>query len=111
MTTLAQKKRRSTPLLRSLSFNISRNAQKLDLKQCADLLYSMTILNFPESLLLERISSDAVDGLELNHDRSAVVGSILTSLGLLRYKDAGTNNLILYHETTTTTINLIVLFY
>lgn len=89
MTTLAQKKRRSTPLLRSLSFNISRNAQKLDLKQCADLLYSMTILNFPESLLLERISSDAIDGLELNRDRSAVVGSILTSLGLLRYKDAG----------------------
>lgn len=89
MSTLAQKKRRSTPLLRSLAYNISRSTTKLDLKQCADLLYSMTILNFPEAVLLERISNDTIEGLETNTDRSAVVGSILTSIGLLRYRDPG----------------------
>lgn len=89
MTTLSHKKRRSTPLLRSLAYNICRSTTKLDVKQSADLLYSMNMLNFPEPVLLERIGNDIIEVLNTNNDRSAVVGSILTSIGLMRYKDIG----------------------
>lgn len=89
MTQLSHKKRRSTPLLRALAYNISRSAEKLDLKQSADLLYSMTLLNFPEPVLLERIGNDIIEMLNTNDDRTAVIGSILTSIGLMRYKEPG----------------------
>lgn len=87
MSSLAQKRRRSTPLLRSLAYNISSNSTILDLKQCADLLYAMAILNFPDSILTGRICTDLHSGLEKNKDKPAVVGSILTSLGLLKHRD------------------------
>ena len=90
MGALAQKKRRSTPLLRSLSFNISGSTETLDLKQCGDILYAMAVLNFPDSLLLHRICTDVQTELPKNRNRSAAVGSILTSLGLLRYRDVDT---------------------
>lgn len=89
MSALAQKKRRSTPLLRSLAYNISSNSAQLDLKQCADLLYAMAVLNFPDSVLISRISMDVQSGLAQNTDKPAAVGSIITSLGLLKYRDAG----------------------
>lgn len=89
MSTLAQRKRRSTPLLRSLSFNISSNAGKLDLKQSADLLFSTAVLNFPDPLLIAKVCTDVLSELPNNDDRPAVVGSILTSLGLLKYRNSG----------------------
>lgn len=89
MSALAQKKRRSTPLLRSLAYNISNNSEQLDLKQCADLMYAMAVLNFPDTVLIGRISMDVQSGLALNKDKPAAVGSIITSLGLLKYRDAG----------------------
>lgn len=87
MSSLAQKKRRSTPLLRSLAYNISSKSTILDLKQCADLLYSMAVLNFPDSILISRICTDLHSGLEKNTDKPAAVGSIITSLGLMKYRD------------------------
>lgn len=89
MSALAQKKRRSTPLLRSLAYNISNNSEQLDLKQCADLMYAMAVLNFPDTVLIGRISMDVQSGLTQNMDKPAAVGSIITSLGLLKYRDAG----------------------
>lgn len=86
MSTLTQKKRRSTPLLRSLAYNISSNSTILNIKQCGDVLYSLAKLNFPDPVLIGRICTDLHSGLEKN-DKSAVVGSILTSLGLLKYRD------------------------
>ncbi|XP_055385129.1 FAST kinase domain-containing protein 4 [Condylostylus longicornis] len=87
MTTLAQRKRRSTPLLRSLAYNLSSSSEQLDLKQCADVLFAMASLNFPDSVLAAKICSDIQVTLSKNTNKSAVVGSILTSLGLLRYRD------------------------
>lgn len=87
MSTLAQRKRRSTPLLRSLAFNISSTTEQLDLKQSADVLYAMAILNFQDSVLAAKICSDIQTTLPKNTEKSAVVGSILTSLGILKYRD------------------------
>lgn len=87
MSSLAQKKKRSTPLLRSLAFNISSNTNKLNLKECGDLLYAMASLNFRDTVLTARICVDVESELSENKDKPAPVGSILTSLSLLRYRD------------------------
>ncbi|KRT82285.1 hypothetical protein AMK59_4360 [Oryctes borbonicus] len=87
ISTLAQKKRRSMILLRALSFNITKSNTSLDMKQCSDVLYGMAVLNFPDLNLLERVCIDACKGINDNLQKSAVLGSILTSLGLLKYKN------------------------
>ncbi|KAF4518853.1 hypothetical protein B566_EDAN006704 [Ephemera danica] len=87
MSTLAQKKRRSTPLLRALTYNLCRDTKQLNVKQSADLLYSMAVLNFPDANLLDKVRNDLAESLPTNQ-KAAPVGSILTSLGLLRHKDA-----------------------
>lgn len=89
MASLAQKKRRSTPLLRSLAYNISSSSDQLDLKQCSDVLYAMASLNFPDSVLTAKICADISSLIPKHTEKSAVVGSILTSLGLLKYRDLG----------------------
>lgn len=88
MVALSQKKRRTTPLLRSLAQNISNSKATLDLKQCADLMYSMASLNFWDTVLVTRICSDILSGVQKN-ERPAVIGSIITSLGLMRHRDTG----------------------
>ncbi|XP_054747383.1 FAST kinase domain-containing protein 4 isoform X2 [Anastrepha obliqua] len=87
MSTLAQRKRRSTPLLRSLAFNISSATEQLDLKQSADILFAMASLNFQDSVLAAKICADIQAVLPKNTEKSAVVGSILTSLGIMKYRD------------------------
>lgn len=87
MSSLAQKKKRSTPLLRSLAFNISSNTNKLNLKECGDLLYAMACLNFRDPVLTARICVDVESELASNKDKPAPIGSILTSLSMLRYRD------------------------
>ncbi|OWR47923.1 hypothetical protein KGM_210585 [Danaus plexippus plexippus] len=86
MKALQQKGRRSTPLLRALSFNITKQSEQLDLKKSADLLFSMASLNFPDPLLLDRICSDTIDCLPSNEDKPAVINSIIVSLGLLKHR-------------------------
>ncbi|XP_028026243.1 FAST kinase domain-containing protein 4 [Bombyx mandarina] len=86
MKALQQKGRRSTPLLRALSHNITSQAEVIDLKKSADLLFSMASLNFPDPLLLDRICNDVIDSLPKNEDKPAVVNSIIVSLGLMKYR-------------------------
>ena len=87
MKNLAMKKRRSTPLLRSLAYNISSREQSLDIKQCADVLYAMASLNFPDPVLIAKLSGDIQDSLKQPIEKSAVIGSILTSFSFLKYRD------------------------
>uniref|UniRef100_A0A1A9V8R6 RAP domain-containing protein n=1 Tax=Glossina austeni TaxID=7395 RepID=A0A1A9V8R6_GLOAU len=87
MTTLAIRRRRSTPLLRSLAFNISSANEQLDLKQCADVFYAMASLNFQDVVLAAKLCADIQVMLPKNKDKSAAIGSILTSLGILKYRD------------------------
>lgn len=114
MITLAQKKRRSTPLLRSLAFNMSSKDEKLDLKQCADVLYAMAILNFPDPVLTTKICSDVHSGLKNDLQKSSVVGSIITSLALLKVRDATTLDLVtewvVNHQDICRTQDIVALF-
>lgn len=86
LSSLAYKRRRSLPLLRALAFGIGSSSDKLDVKQSADILYAQACLNFPDEVLLEKVCSDLVETIPLCQ-KSAVIGSICTSIGLLRYKD------------------------
>ncbi|XP_063827727.1 FAST kinase domain-containing protein 4 [Ostrinia nubilalis] len=86
MKALQHKGRRSTPLLRALSHNITRQAEVIDLKKSADLLFSMASLNFPDPVLLDRICNDVIETLPANKDKPSVVNSIVVSLGLLKYR-------------------------
>jgi hypothetical protein len=67
---------------------VARQTEKLNIKNCADLLYAMAALNFPDDLLLEKTCADLCKCVASNQ-KPAVIGSILTSLGLLRYKNTG----------------------
>lgn len=91
MSSLAQKRRRSVPLLRSLAVNItSRPLEQIDPKGCADLLYSMAVLNFYDPNLIGRVCTDfqkAIASGKIEPAKSAVVGSVSTSLGLIKYRD------------------------
>ncbi|XP_050098994.1 uncharacterized protein LOC126579593 [Anopheles aquasalis] len=87
MSSLSQKRKRSIPLLRSLSFNIASSAGQLNLKECGDLLYAMASLNYRDVVLTGRICADLDGELVKNQDKIAPIVSILTSLGMLRYRD------------------------
>ncbi|XP_012283739.1 protein TBRG4 isoform X2 [Orussus abietinus] len=85
---LAQKRRRPVPLLKAMTSNLTRRLKdsELDIKRLSDLLYSISILNFPEEPLLDQICIKLRDMIKDNKN-SAVIGSIFTSLGQLRYKN------------------------
>lgn len=87
MKSLSQRKRRSTPLLRSLAYNMSSKDEMLDLKQCADVLYAMASLNFPDPALIAKICEDIQEGIKEPLEKSSIVGSIITSLAFLKYRE------------------------
>lgn len=86
-SSLARKKTRSITVLKTLASTISGHPSKLNLKECSDLLFAMVNLNFVDEILLSRISIDVNDVLDANKDKTAVVGSIVTSIGFLKYKE------------------------
>ncbi|KAL0117473.1 hypothetical protein PUN28_010355 [Cardiocondyla obscurior] len=86
IASLREQGKRNTPLLKMLSYNIVKYNTALDLKQCATLLYSMAVLNFPDKVLLEKITSDLLVCASQSNN-AAINKSIITSLGFLRYKN------------------------
>lgn len=86
LISLSQKKRRSTPLLRSLSYNIGKSSKNLNIKEASDILFSCATLNYPDDVLIEKTSTDILVCLKDNK-KPAVVNSIINSLGILRYRD------------------------
>lgn len=88
-STLAQRKRRSTPILRSLAFNVINSKEKLDLKQAADILFASAALNFHDEDMFAKVTKDIKEAYSIDVEKSSAVGSIMTSLGLLKYRDTG----------------------
>lgn len=96
LTTLAQRKRRSTPILRSLAFNLINSNEKLDLKQSADILFASAALNFQDIDLTARVLKDVKESFSTEIEKSSAVGSIMTSLGHLKYRDTGEYRFTVY---------------
>lgn len=85
-TGLTLKGTREKPLLDSLAIHLSTKTDKLDIKQNADILYGMAKLNYPNEALLEKICNELVV-LVKKVTKSPVIGSIITSLGMLKYRN------------------------
>lgn len=83
MNSLGVKGRRSTPILRSLSFNIGRSTEVLQLKQAADVLFACAALNFPDEVRLIVVSFRAFYFSCLNSFNSFYIG--FTSQSYRRY--------------------------
>ncbi|XP_030756831.1 FAST kinase domain-containing protein 3, mitochondrial [Sitophilus oryzae] len=86
LSTLSARRRRSPLLLRTIAYNVTASQDILNIKQCADLFYSISVLNYYDENLFERVGSNIITALQEQISKSAVVGSILTSIGLLKYK-------------------------
>lgn len=85
-TGLTAKGSREKPLLRALASHISNNYKELNIKQNADVLYGMAKLNFPDDALLKKICQEIVKSVN-QVSNSPIIGSIITSLGMLRYRN------------------------
>lgn len=86
-SSLAKKKTRSPAVLKALSQSISLSKNSLSLKECSDILFAMISLNFNDETLLSRTSADICGGLAEKNDKIAAIGSIITSVGHLKYKN------------------------
>ncbi|XP_008204920.1 FAST kinase domain-containing protein 4 isoform X1 [Nasonia vitripennis] len=93
LSTLAAKQKRTTPLLRMLTSEIANTKENLNIKQLGDILYSVAVLNFYDEVLMKKVSKDLYTAIPSN-ERHAVIGSILTSLGVLRYRNERLLNLL-----------------
>lgn len=92
LSALAQQRARSISLLRQLSYSISSHKNKLNLKECSDIFYASTVLNFHDALLLTRASMDTIAIIENDdniNSRAAPIGSIIKSVGFLKFKETG----------------------
>lgn len=88
LTGLASKKARSPIVLRAISQSIMSYDGDLNMKECADIYYSLGVLNYDNEILLSKVAGHVVKQLgKSGDDKVAAVGSIVTSLGILRYRD------------------------
>lgn len=88
LTGLAQKKARSLVVLRAIGQSIISYKGQLNMKECADIYYSLGVLNYDNEVLLSKVGEHVLKQLDRIDDaKVAAVGSIVTSLGKLRYRD------------------------
>lgn len=88
MTALSTTQRRSTPLLRALSYHLNKSSEKFSVRMASDILFALHRLNFHDQLLMERICNDLVTQLT-PEVKSSTIGSLFTSLGQLKYRHEG----------------------
>lgn len=84
-TVLAEQKLRATHLLRALAYHISKHQQKLSIKHMSNMVHAMNVLNFPDVVLLQRISTDLLPEI-YSITKASMISSFLTAFGQLRWK-------------------------
>ncbi|GAB6032082.1 hypothetical protein CHUAL_010446 [Chamberlinius hualienensis] len=101
LVVLGEQKLRPIHLLRAIAFHMSKHQQKLGIKQMANVVYALHLLNFPDVVLLQRISSDLVTEIH-NINKSSTIGILLKSFGHLRWRHqdvmTGFSDWFLKHE-------------
>jgi len=91
---LGKKKRRNVPLLKSLTFYLTKHKNMLDIKQISDCIYAMSSLSYKDHDTLERFCTELENHIH-DTDKSAVIRSILISLGQLKFLHAPLMNRIM----------------
>ena len=86
LSKLGEKRRRSIPLLKSVSFHLSKNSSDLNIKEISDCLFAINRLSFRDRTLIEAVLRGLGSSLD-RVEKPAPVRSLLTSLGLLKYSD------------------------
>merc|ERR1719427_664654 len=84
LSELGRKKRRNVPLLKSLTFYLTKHKNMLDIKQISDCLFALNHLSYKDQATLERLCCQ-LESLIQDTDSSAVLRSLLTSLGQLKF--------------------------
>ncbi|CAG0897293.1 unnamed protein product [Darwinula stevensoni] len=86
--TLANVNRRPAPLLRALAYHMTKQELKLTARQLSEVLAALYRLSFPDHPLLDRIATELRPQIS-NIQSVNVIRSILTSVGLLRWRHTG----------------------
>ncbi|XP_051156823.1 uncharacterized protein LOC127278915 [Leptopilina boulardi] len=81
-------KSRIVPVLQSLRDCIVKSNDTIHMKWASDIMYNMSVLNFYDEQLMLRILPTLIQKIPtIRNDNSAVIGSVLKSIGLLRYRN------------------------
>jgi len=81
---LARRRRRTVPLLKSLSFYIWKHKSSLDVKQISDCLFAFTQLSYKDKDTAEKLCNEMV-GKVAEVEATPVLRSVLRSLGQMKY--------------------------
>jgi len=94
---LGQKKRRSVPLVRKLTYHLEKRLIDLDLRTFCDILYTLNQLSFKSNgTILSEACYEAEKLIDLETD-GAAISSLLTSLGQLKMQAKPLLNKIAVH--------------
>ncbi len=75
-------------MLRALSYHLNKSSDKFSVRLSSDILFALHRLSLHDQVLMERICGDVVT--QLNPEiKSSLIGSLLTSLGQLKYRHEG----------------------
>jgi len=84
LSELGRKKRRNVPLLKSITYYIVKHKNLLDIKQVSDCLFALKQLSYKDRTTLDLLCSQ-LETLIQDTESPAVLRSVLTSLGQLKY--------------------------
>lgn len=82
----SQLNRRATPILKAISYHINQRSNKLDIKQLINTLFALNVLTFPDSVLLEKLSSDLLTEIP-KISKPQLMSTLLISIGQLSWRD------------------------
>ncbi|XP_014663352.1 PREDICTED: protein TBRG4-like [Priapulus caudatus] len=82
---LAKHRRRSLPLLRAVSYHVSRRSEPVSVQHAMDFAYACSVLHFNDQQLLQRVCIDLTPEV-VNIRQPFVTSSLLTSFGHLKWR-------------------------